>query len=83
METNLVIETAVFGIKDELLGSKLVALATPVNEKSTENQILAGCSEKLPKYKLPSEVKLVRTLPKNTSGKIDLEKCRKNVIKRK
>jgi len=83
METGLVIEAAVLGIKDVLLGSKLVALATPANEEATENQILAGCSEKLPKYKLPSEVKLVRTLPKNTSGKIDLEKCRKNVIKRK
>jgi acyl-CoA synthetase (AMP-forming)/AMP-acid ligase II len=75
METELVIEAAVFGIPDGLLGYKLVAAVTPKNEDCSADRILSKCSEKLPRYKLPGEINLVRTLPKNTSGKIDRTKC--------
>ena len=70
MDTDLLIETAVLGIKDELLGSKLKAVAVPVNGDCSENQLLQKCSEKLPAYKLPSEIKFVQSLPKSFSGKI-------------
>jgi long-chain acyl-CoA synthetase len=75
METELVIETVVLGLPDGLLGHKLVALACPKNGDCSEKLILSHCAAKLPKYKMPSEVKLVRTLPKSTSGKIDRAKC--------
>jgi long-chain acyl-CoA synthetase len=75
METGLVIEAAVLGIPDELLGHKLVAVVTPKNEDFNTDQILCICSEKLPRYKLPGEINLVRALPKNTSGKIDRTRC--------
>jgi long-chain acyl-CoA synthetase len=75
METGLVIEAAVVSIPDDLLGSKLIALATPADLDTTENQILSDCSDKLPKYKVPSELIFIRALPKNTSGKIDRIKC--------
>ncbi len=75
MATELVIETAVIGIPDELLGNKLIALAVPINETSSKNKIMKLCADILPKYKLPSSIKLVRLLPKNTSGKIDRTKC--------
>ena len=75
METELVIEAAVLGIPDELLGHKLVAAVTPKNEDCNTDQILSICSEKLPRYKLPGEINLVRALPKNTSGKFDRTRC--------
>lgn len=75
METDLVIESAVFGIPDELLGHKLIAVVTPKAEDFSSDQILNLCSQKLPRYKLPTEINLVRTLPKKTSGKIDRNKC--------
>lgn len=75
MATELVIETAVIGVPDELLGNKLIALAVPINGTSSKNKIMKLCADRLPKYKLPSTIKLVRSLPKNTNGKIDKAKC--------
>ena len=75
METNLVVESAVIGVKDDLLGNKLIALATPKNKDINESMILSKCSQMLPKYKMPTEIKLVKMLPKNANGKIDKTKC--------
>jgi acyl-CoA synthetase (AMP-forming)/AMP-acid ligase II len=75
MATELIIETTVIGVPDELLGNKLIALAVPINGTSSKNEIMKRCAERLPKYKLPSSIKLVHLLPKNTSGKIDRAKC--------
>ncbi|MBT8358675.1 MAG: acyl--CoA ligase [Desulfobacterales bacterium] len=75
MATGLIIEVVVVGIPDELLGNRLIALAAPKNGESSKSQIMSLCAEKLPKYKLPGSIKLVRSLPKSTSGKIDKAKC--------
>ena len=75
VESGLVMETVVFGIQDELVGHKLVAIVTPKSEACNRDTILSYCAERLPRYKFPGEVKLVRTLPKNTNGKIDRTKC--------
>lgn len=75
MATGLVVETAVIGIPDELLGNKLTALIVKKDENITENQIMSSCADKLPKYKLPGSIKFIRALPKSTSGKIDRTKC--------
>ncbi len=75
LETDMVIETAVIGVEDELMGKKLIALISPRNNEIDENMILAKCSRLLPKYKLPSEVILISHLPKNANGKIDKRKC--------
>ena len=75
METTLLIETAVLGIKDELLGNTLKAVAVPVDSNCSENLLLQKCSEKLAAYKLPAEIKFVQSLPKDMSGKIDRRKC--------
>jgi len=75
METDLVVESAVIGVKDDLLGNKLIALATPKNKNTDESMILSKCSHLLPKYKMPTEIKLVNMLPKNANSKIDKNKC--------
>jgi long-chain acyl-CoA synthetase len=79
LDTQLAVEAAVIGVADELLGCRLMALVTPVNEDCKEKQILGCCSERLPKYKLPSEIRMVRALPKNASGKIDRMKILKMI----
>jgi acyl-CoA synthetase (AMP-forming)/AMP-acid ligase II len=75
METELLTEVAVIGVKDDLLGNKLKALAVPKDGEYNENMILQRCSDKLPAYKLPSEIRFVQSIPKNLSGKIDRNKC--------
>jgi long-chain acyl-CoA synthetase len=75
MESGLFIEAVVLGIPDELLGNKMVVFGVPTNSVCEENKILAYCSDCLPKYKVPSEVRFTRTLPKKTSGKIDRKAC--------
>jgi long-chain acyl-CoA synthetase len=75
METDLVVESAVIGVKDDLLGNKLFALVTPRNKDIDASMILSKCSHLLPKYIMPSEIKLVKMLPKNANGKIDKNKC--------
>ena len=75
METGLVTETIVLGITDDLLGHKLIAIVVSKNGDCPANQILSECAQRLPKYKLPSQIKLVRALPKSTNGKIDQTKC--------
>lgn len=73
--TGLLVETAVIGVPDDLLGNRLVAFAVAINNETSENDILAVCSGLLPKYKVPSEVRLMKSLPKKASGKIDKAQC--------
>jgi acyl-coenzyme A synthetase/AMP-(fatty) acid ligase len=75
ISTDLVIECAVLGVHDELAGHRLVAVAVPVNDAVTEREILSRCSKLLPKHKLPGEIRFVRMLPKNSSGKVDRGAC--------
>jgi len=81
LSSGLVIEAVVLGIPDNLLGHKLVAVATPKNGNCSSKDIQAYCAQNLPKYKIPSEFNLVRSLPKNPSGKIDRKKCEELAMK--
>ncbi len=63
------------GVKNDLLGNKLIALTTPKNKDIDATMILSKCSHLLPKYKMPAGIKLVKMLPKNANGKIDKNKC--------
>jgi len=76
METQLIVEVAVVGIPDQLLGNRLVAVAVPIEKDTKEEDVLAITAQKLPKYKLPSEIRFVRQLPKKVNGKIDKFKCK-------
>ncbi len=76
IETDLVIESAVIGVKDDLLGNKLIALATPKDKDTDAKMILSKCAQLLPKYKMPAQIKIVKSLPKNANGKIDKTKCK-------
>jgi len=75
MESGLFVETVVIGLPDKLLGNKLAVLAVPVSNNCSENNILGYCADRLPKYKVPSEVRFSKNLPKKVSGKIDRRSC--------
>ena len=75
MESGSLLEAVVLGIPDELLGKKLTVLAVPTNNGCNENTVLGYCANRLPKYKVPSEVKFAKNLPKKVSGKIDRKSC--------
>jgi acyl-CoA synthetase (AMP-forming)/AMP-acid ligase II len=73
--TGLVIEAAALGLADTLAGHRLVALTVPIDQGTTEQEILLRCSRQLPRHKLPSEIRFAKTLPKSSSGKIDRGAC--------
>ncbi len=75
MGTGLLVEVAVVGVPDRLLGQRLIAVATPVEKTCTEQELLNRCLKQLPRYKLPSEIKFVDALPKISNAKIDYLKC--------
>jgi long-chain acyl-CoA synthetase len=75
LSTQLVVEASVVGIPDALLGTRMAALVVPLNGDGNDTAIMEKCAAILPKYKLPSEIKLVRSLPKNANGKVDRQKC--------
>ncbi len=75
IDTGLVIEVLAIGLPDALLGNRLIALVVQKDDDCNENLLMQQCSEKLPKYKLPSEIKLVKGLHKKANGKIDKAKC--------
>jgi acyl-CoA synthetase (AMP-forming)/AMP-acid ligase II len=73
--SGLVAETVTFGMPDEILGQKLCALVTPLNGELDSNDLMALCSTRLPRYKLPKEIILVKNIPKKPNGKIDKGQC--------
>ena len=77
MDTGLIVETAVIGIPDELMGTKLVALVVFKDKSNRTDKLLEVCSAILSKHKLPSSIISLKMLPKNANGKIDRELCKK------
>jgi len=75
MESEMLVESVVLGVPDDLLGHRLIALAVPRDGLCNEKDLLTYVARRLPRYKTPSEIKLMRSLPKSASGKIDRTEC--------
>ena len=75
MATGLLLEVAVLGVEDELLGKRLVALAVPLDRETGASRVLSLCLAQLPRHKLPTELRFVGALPKYASSKIDRAGC--------
>jgi len=75
MESEMLVESVVLGIPDDMLGHRLIALVVPRNDACSEKDLLTYVARRLPRYKTPSEIKLTRRLPKSASGKIDRTEC--------
>lgn len=66
-----VVEAAVIGVPDEVWGEAIVAVITVGNgDKTSAESIRAFCNARLPNFKVPSSVRLVASLPKNSYGKV-------------
>ena len=75
MATEMAVDVAVVGLADALLGSKLAALVVPLNGDTTTEKIMARCAAILPRHKLPSEIKFVKSLPVTSNGKVNRNGC--------
>jgi long-chain acyl-CoA synthetase len=66
-----VIEAAVIGQADELLGEKICAfVALDENSTMTDKMIRKLCSERLENFMVPQEIIILASLPKTATGKI-------------
>ena len=65
-----VVEVAVVGVKDDLLGEKIVAYVS-TNENINAREIMNYCLGKLQKQDLPKEIIILSSLPRNQSLKVD------------
>lgn len=65
-----VIEAAVVGLPDELLGEAIEAFVVVQNPGPERASLLEALKRRLPTYKLPRNLSLVTELPKNQAGKI-------------
>ena len=79
MESSLILEVTVLGKPDQLKGNSLVAVAVPTRDNCEPSDVLKYCAARLPKYKIPDRLVLVRALPKKLTGKIDRDKCREYI----
>jgi acyl-coenzyme A synthetase/AMP-(fatty) acid ligase len=70
-----VLEAAVIGMVDELLGQAIKAFVVPANGcQMTETQVLNHCRQNLELFMIPKYVSIRTSLPKSASGKIDKKK---------
>jgi long-chain acyl-CoA synthetase len=70
-EHEAVVESAVVGVPDEILGEALKAIIVlKHNSKVNERDILKHCRANLPSFKIPKIIEFVENLPKTSSGKI-------------
>ena len=75
MASGLLLEAAVLGVEDAVLGKKLVALAVPLGRQPAENELLSLCLARLPRHKIPSSIRFVPALPKSANAKVDRHAC--------
>lgn len=75
-----ILEAAVVGIPHEVYGEVPKAfIVVKEGQLLSIDDVLAYCSQKLAKYKIPYEVVFLDTLPRNASGKVLKQTLRENV----
>lgn len=67
-----VIDAAVFGVPDDVVGERVVALVESEKDaNAVQKAALTRCNSRLALYKVPSECVVVRKLPRTSTGKVD------------
>lgn len=70
LEISGVLETAVIGVPDDLLGEAIKVFAVRCHATLTEDEVKSHLQRRLPSFKHPKWVEFLDELPKNQSGKI-------------
>jgi long-chain acyl-CoA synthetase len=72
LENGKVLETAVFGVEDEILGEAVRAIVVlKKGQLADAREIQAFCRAGLAEHKVPKMVEFMDTLPKHKSGKVN------------
>ncbi|MDQ1002197.1 long-chain acyl-CoA synthetase [Neobacillus niacini] len=72
-----ILECAVIGEPDDIVGEEIVAYVVTKNE-ITEEELSSYCRKSMAKYKVPRIFRFMDELPKTTTGKITKVSLRKN-----
>lgn len=64
-------ECVVLGIDDEKYGQKIAAVIVPVEKELTLKEVRDWATDRLPKYSIPSMLKIVDSIPRNSMGKVN------------
>jgi acyl-coenzyme A synthetase/AMP-(fatty) acid ligase len=71
-------EAVALALPDDVLGNRIVACVALVEDMPvTEEEIRAHCSSKLPGYMVPAQVRIVPSIPRTTTGKLDRQALRR------
>jgi long-chain acyl-CoA synthetase len=71
---------AVIGVDSEYLGQRIVAFVqVPDSSNITEKDCRAFAQKFLPPHMIPSEIRLVRQLPVNSNGKVNVRELNQRV----
>jgi amino acid adenylation domain-containing protein len=65
-----VVECAVVAIPDEIISNRIVAHVVVSGERN-QNELVAWCAERIPRYMIPESFLFADELPKTSTGKID------------
>jgi fatty-acyl-CoA synthase len=72
-----VAEVAVIGVPDDRWGETIKALVVPAEGQSvTEAEIISWCKERLARYKAPTSVEIIESIPRTATGKVQKFKLR-------
>jgi long-chain acyl-CoA synthetase len=78
-----VVDVAVVGALDDALGERVVAVVQPVPQRAADPalvaELLAHCAGRLARFKTPTEVRLVDSLPRDPNGKLPRRHVREQV----
>ncbi len=76
----LIGESCVYGQHDEVWGEKVVAVVVPEGEEvPKEREVRKFCKDYLEDVKTPSEIFVVKELPKGSMGKVQLERLKATI----
>jgi acyl-CoA synthetase (AMP-forming)/AMP-acid ligase II len=78
LEFNELLEAAILGVKDDILGEAVKAFVVPRNSRQDglEHRVLSFCKQHFAHQLIPKEIIVMQSLPKNSSGKVLKQKLK-------